>query len=264
MGQGFGYQRFGREYQGGTVRLITIPMSHYCEKARWALERAGIEYQEDAHLQVFHYLAVKPHSDLGMVPVLVTEKASVCESSNILKRVDQFLPPEQRLYPEGQLAEVQALEQRFDQQLGVETRRWAYHHWKKAGLLNVLEIASQGTPKWQRLLAPLLFPFMLVYVGRILSVSADNVNTGVGIIQQEFDYVASLLSDGRPYLCGEKFTAADLSFACMAAPVVLPTEYGIRLPTYSQAPEAAKPDIRRFTAHPAGQFALSLFAQTRH
>ncbi len=22
-------------------RLVTIPISHYCEKARWALERAG-------------------------------------------------------------------------------------------------------------------------------------------------------------------------------------------------------------------------------
>ena len=26
-------------------RLITIPISHYCEKARWALERAEIPYR---------------------------------------------------------------------------------------------------------------------------------------------------------------------------------------------------------------------------
>jgi len=24
------------------LRLVTIPISHYCEKARWALERAGL------------------------------------------------------------------------------------------------------------------------------------------------------------------------------------------------------------------------------
>lgn len=29
-------------------RLLTIPISHYCEKARWALEHAGIPYREDA------------------------------------------------------------------------------------------------------------------------------------------------------------------------------------------------------------------------
>jgi glutathione S-transferase len=33
------------------VRLIIIPISRFCEKARWALERAGIAYRE-GHLQV--------------------------------------------------------------------------------------------------------------------------------------------------------------------------------------------------------------------
>ena len=30
-----------------TTRLITIAFSHYCEKARWALDRAGIVFEED-------------------------------------------------------------------------------------------------------------------------------------------------------------------------------------------------------------------------
>ena len=38
-------------------RLITIGPSHYCEKARWALERAGIEYVEHAHAPILHYAA---------------------------------------------------------------------------------------------------------------------------------------------------------------------------------------------------------------
>ena len=28
-------------------RLLTIPISHYCEKGRWALERAEIDYVEE-------------------------------------------------------------------------------------------------------------------------------------------------------------------------------------------------------------------------
>jgi len=40
-----------------SARLITIPFSHYCEKARWALELCGIAYEEDGHLPVFHYAA---------------------------------------------------------------------------------------------------------------------------------------------------------------------------------------------------------------
>jgi glutathione S-transferase len=36
------------------LRLITIPISHYCEKARWALERAGLPYREERHVQGIH------------------------------------------------------------------------------------------------------------------------------------------------------------------------------------------------------------------
>ena len=28
------------------ARLVTIPISHFCEKARWALDRAGVDYVE--------------------------------------------------------------------------------------------------------------------------------------------------------------------------------------------------------------------------
>jgi len=38
-------------------RLVTIPISHYCEKARWALERAGVPYREERHVQGVHILA---------------------------------------------------------------------------------------------------------------------------------------------------------------------------------------------------------------
>ena len=41
-------------------RLLTIPISHFCEKARWALERAGVDYEEQAHLQLVHRLERDP------------------------------------------------------------------------------------------------------------------------------------------------------------------------------------------------------------
>ena len=41
------------------LRLITIPISHYCEKARWALERAGLPYREERHVQGIHRLAAR-------------------------------------------------------------------------------------------------------------------------------------------------------------------------------------------------------------
>ena len=75
--------------------------------------------------------------------------------------------------------------------------------------------------------------------------------------------VAERLEDGRPYLCGERFTAADLTFASLAASVVLPREYGVRLPDPAELPEPTARAVREFRAHPAGEYALELFREQR-
>ena len=43
----------------GVLRLVTIPISHYCEKARWALDRAGIPYREERHVQGIHRIVAR-------------------------------------------------------------------------------------------------------------------------------------------------------------------------------------------------------------
>ena len=45
------------------------------------------------------------------------------------------------------------------------------------------------------------------------------------------------------YLCGDRFTAADLTFAALAAAVVLPPQYGVALPQPEQLPPAVRDDI---------------------
>jgi glutathione S-transferase len=245
------------------VRLITIPMSHYCEKARWGLSHAGVAYVEEAHLQVFHYRAIRRYNTTGMVPVLVDGADAVSDSTAILQFLDRRLPEDRHLYPQAHRAQIETLEEEFDERLGIETRRWVYHRWMDLPTRVVLRTAAQGTPWWQRLLAPALFPVMRAYLRRHLSISGANVDAGMPTIAKAFDDVAERLSDGRRYLLGDRFTAADLTFACMAAPILLPPEYGIRLPTYEESPPAARADITRFREHPAGQFALRLFRERR-
>ncbi|TJY62971.1 glutathione S-transferase family protein [Sinimarinibacterium sp. CAU 1509] len=245
------------------MRLITIPMSHYCEKARWALDHADVDYVEDAHLQVFHYRARRAIKAGDFVPVLVDGANVVADSTAILKFLDARLSERRKLYPAALRAEIESLEDDFDENLGVETRRWVYYHWITQPAREVLDIATQGTPRWQQRVAPLLFPMLRIFLRRHLQVSSDAVAQGLQVVTESFDRVAERLSDGRPFLCGDQFTAADLSFACMAAPVLLPRQYGIRLPTLEQTPLAARADVERFCAHPAGQFGLRLFREQR-
>jgi len=245
------------------MRLITIPMSHYCEKARWALDHADVDYAEDAHLQVFHYRATRTLDAGDFVPVLVDGDHVIADSTAILSYLDARLSERRKLYPAALRTEIESLEEDFDETLGVETRRWVYFHWMGQPAREVLQIATQGTPRWQQRVAPVLFPMLRVFLRKHLQVSGETVAQGLGVVTDRFDRVAERLRDGRPFLCGDQFTAADLSFACMAAPVLLPREYGIRLPTLEQTPPAARADVERFCAHPAGQFALRLFREER-
>ena len=54
-------------------RLLTIPISHFCEKARWALERAGLAYREERHVQGVNRIVSKRAGGHGTLPVLICE-----------------------------------------------------------------------------------------------------------------------------------------------------------------------------------------------
>jgi glutathione S-transferase len=62
------------------LRLVTIPISHYCEKARWGLERAGLAYREEPHVQGVHRLYARRAGGAMTVPVLVTPDGPIGES----------------------------------------------------------------------------------------------------------------------------------------------------------------------------------------
>ena len=104
------------------LRLLTIPISHYCEKARWALDLAGIEYREERHVQGIHQIAARRAGGGNTVPVLVTSGGVLGDSSDILAWVDERLPPDMRLFA-GDRSEIEALCKRFDEVLGPADRR---------------------------------------------------------------------------------------------------------------------------------------------
>ncbi|MBI5782497.1 MAG: glutathione S-transferase family protein [Gammaproteobacteria bacterium] len=244
--------------------LITIPMSHYCEKARWALERLGLAYQEERHLQGFHYPRTYWVSRNPKVPVLIDAGKVIVDSSTILQHLEGYAQPPARLYPEkaAERRHVEALEDLFDETLGVESRRWFYFHYLPERR-TALRIAGQGTPRIERAFAPLAYPIMRRFVVWRLQVSPSAVATGLERSRQIVRRTDTLLADGRPFLVGGRFSAADLTLACMMAPFVLPAEYGIRLPPVAELPAAMRPTVREFRETMTGEYVLRLFREHR-
>jgi len=244
--------------------LVTIPISHFCEKARWGLERAGLEYEERRHIQIVHQVATRLAGGGRTAPVLATPDGVYRDSSAILRYADEHLPPQRRLYPaEAKLrSEVQALEARLDAVLGVEGRRWLYHEiFKDTRPFSAYNLT--GVPAWERRVFPFVLAPAKVYIRRYLDIDAASAANALRRVDEELDWVAGLLADGRPHLAADRFTAADLAFAALAAPLIVPLEYGTPLPQPEVMPERMASRVRAWREHPAGRYALRMFAEQR-
>ena len=123
----------------------------------------------------------------------------------------------------------------------------------------MLRFNNAGVPRWEDRAMRLSFPLAARWAGKELGIRPGIEVEDEAAVWREFDFVAELLSDGRPHLCGERFTAADLTFAALSASVTVPSVYGTALPQPAELPPHIANMVNRAREHPAGRYALSLY-----
>jgi glutathione S-transferase len=241
------------------TKLITIPFSHYCEKARWALDRCGVTYEEEGHLPLFHYSATYPAARQRTVPILIDGETVVRDSSDIIAWADAKRPG--TLIPLGNAEDVLRIADDLDKHLGPATRRWGYYH-----LLPVREAdhhITAGVPRWQKALLRVTRPLAVAMLRRGLKIDAAGAERSRQKIEDTFTRVEQIIGDGRRYFVGDRFTVADLTFAALAAPVLLPGEHPVQKIELELFGREARDQVEAWRARPAGQFALRLYADDR-
>jgi glutathione S-transferase len=243
-----------------TLRLITVSFSHYCEKARWALDRANLPYREESHVPLLSWSATYGAGGGRTVPVLVAPDRVLGDSTDILRWVDgqSHAPP---LFPQGD-AEVAAWEEDFDRHLGPATRRLIYFHVLGRPALTRRLLGSAGG-RWQRRLLALLHPAIRRIMIAGLRISPEGAARSRAVVDDTFRRVAERLRDGRRYLAGDRLTAADLTFASLAVPVLAPPALARFLPDPRDLPGEVEALLEHYRATPAGQFGLRLYAEER-
>nr|HEX4312655.1 glutathione S-transferase family protein [Kofleriaceae bacterium] len=204
-----------------TTRLITIPFSHYCEKARWALERCGVDVREDGHLPLLHWAAAKRAGGGRTVPVMVVERGAkpLTDSTDIVAWADAQRPG--ALLPEdaAQRAEALAIEDELDLQLGPATRRVAYSFLLPPSKA-VRDTMREHVPRWESAALTAVGPVLTAMLKRGLNVTPAGVARSVTKIDAVLARMSERLADGRRYFVGDRFTVADLTLASLAAPVL--------------------------------------------
>jgi glutathione S-transferase len=243
--------------------LITVPFSHYCEKARWALDWCRVPYREQKCLPGIHLRHTK-RAGGRTVPVLLRDGAApLTDSTDILKWADAQAPAERKLFPADAAAraESERLEDDFDVRLGPVTRLWAYAH----GLRNrplLRAMVAPSFPSWlDRAALKVAMPFVGRVIERQYGATMENGRRAEATIVAVFDEVSARL-EKSPYLDGAHFGAADLTFAALGGPLVLPKEHPSLASDVEPTPEM-RAFIDRLKATPAGQHATKLYREHR-
>jgi glutathione S-transferase len=244
-------------------RLITLALSPYNDFARWSLDRAGIEYAEERKPLLLHTLASRRAGGKGTTPVMVTEEETIGESAEISEWADRHSSTPGQLYPGGEVGEeARRLVTHFGEDLGTQTRPLFW-----SSLIDDLPLAtrlwSQGLTKRGARVQPWVLRPSKPAIRRALEIKDDTVETATRRITEIFDEAAALL-ESQPHLAGDRITAADLSFAAMAAPALMPDAgHPADYPSLDELSEPVAAAMRGLRAHPAGEYALRLYRDER-
>jgi glutathione S-transferase len=211
--------------------LWHLPLSHYSEKVRWALDYKAVQHERHTAIAGYHmalalFLTKGRHYTL---PVIALDGRRIGDSTAIIAALEQR-HPDPPLYPNDptERRRALALEDWFDEQLGPAIRRYVFHSLRAEREL-FDELASQQVPPALRSHRRMAGTYARMFTGaRFQAISHDKADRALQATLAALDRLESELGENQ-YLVGERFTVADLTAAALFYPLVLPPEGPVRM-----------------------------------
>ncbi len=241
--------------------LWHIELSHYNEKARWALDYKGIPHERRTPLPGMHRLAA-----LGLtrgshqrLPILELDGRRIADSTAIIAALEAYRP-EPALYPDdpAELDRALALEDAFDEELGPNVRRFVWHHTlddRDATVDALMTQASPGKRRFMRAVVPLARPA----VKHDYTVNAAAAEEAAAVIRGFADRIEAELQPSG-YLVGDRFSVADLAGAAMMTPLIAPPERPYAPAVMSRPILELREELE---ARPGGAWVTEMYARHR-
>jgi len=245
--------------------LITFPPSLDSELSRFLVTHYGIAHVERRHTMMFCFFSTLLHGSTFVFPLLYSNSYKLVGPRPISEYFDARCPADLQLWPEAatEKSQVESDWNQFNDTLAWATADFAYYY-----LLPHREIMigplSQGTPDYEQKAVERAYPVFAGLLNVLLRLSAQRTQASLELMRSIFAAVDARLASGAKYLVGDRLTMSDLAFSVAAAPVLLPTEYGGPIPPFDQMPGEVQAVIKEMRGHPAGAFALRIYAEQRN
>jgi glutathione S-transferase len=207
----------------GAPVLYHIQISHYNEKARWALDYKSVAHVRRAPPPMMHTLWAYAMTRTATFPVLALNGEKIGDSTRIIETLERRYP-EPPLYPSDDAERRRALEleEFFDEELGPHIRRAVFAEVTRdptALALAAAPRAGRATHLAFRTTAPAVGPVLRMRFG----IKPETAERGREKTHAALDRVAAELGPSG-YLVGDAFTVADLTAAALLMPLVRPPE----------------------------------------
>ena len=239
-----------------TPLLWHIPLSHFSEKVRWALDYKGIAHRRGV-LGPNYLVRVWRATGQGKLPVLWLDGRAIADSTRIIAALEAHYP-EPPLYPcdTATRQRALALEDDLDETLGPALRAAIVTPLFRNDPDIALRVLTTGMgDKAYRTLRPLLriFPSLYRFRHRISESNLERDRSTVAAALDRIEHERQ----GRAYLVGEAFTVADLTAAALLGALLQPHE--IQYPLQVELPLYLKDYRATLFRHPAAQWAAGIY-----
>ena len=244
---------------GDLPLLWQLRMSHFNEKARWALDYKGVPHRRRSLAPGPHTFRSRRLGGRGTTPVLIMDGEVIGDSTEIVAKLEQR-SPEPPLYPDTEIERKAALdlEEHFDEQLGPGIRSAVFHAILPDRRVTV-GLGTQGLAATHRVVDNAFYPLIRRMIRR--GVKADDATAKRGREQTlaALDLIEGELEGG--HLVGDRFSIADLTAAALLYPLVAPPEFAYELPAVW--PEEWEQFRRSLADRPGYQWVQEMFRRHR-
>jgi len=225
---------------GSDPVLWHLKVSHYNEKARWALDYKGVPHVRRAAEPGRHRAIALRLTGAPTFPVLELDGEAIGDSTRIIEALERRYP-EPPLYPADPIARRRALdlEDFFDEELGPHLRLLVLDHMLPSGKL-LLGAFMPDLPGSRRLAARAMFPVHRRRVIAAFGIDDASVELAWAKVFAAGECFREELQPSG-YLVGDGFTVADLTLAALVAPAVAPEQFPYPQP---QRAHPALADVR--------------------